>query len=241
MYIAVNPVGSKFAKALQGALSEKVHDKIYRVSPERAAQKLQRRPRSIIFHVTPRTLDKVAQFHAFARDGVSHPPFTTSPDEVRNLDARTVFARTLVNSTNGRGIMEFDIADDMVVPRAPLYTAYIPKKAEYRVHVFKGQVIDVQQKKKRKGFEDERNTRVRNVANGYVYCRDGIEPPAGINDLAISAVVACGYDYGAVDIIYNEKRNQCYVLEVNSRPGLLGTTLQRYCEALINSYNLRRK
>jgi D-alanine-D-alanine ligase-like ATP-grasp enzyme len=44
-----------------------------------------------------------------------------------------------------------------------------------------------------------------------------------------------------VDIIYNEKCNQCYVLEVNSRPGLSGTTLDNYCEALIKEFNLVAK
>ena len=63
----------------------------------------------------------------------------------------------------------------------------------------------------------------------------------GAADLAINAVKAVGYKYGAVDLIYNEKRNQCYVLEVNSRPGLMGTTLDRYADALIDMYNLERK
>ena len=124
---------------------------------------------------------------------------------------------------------------------APLYTEYIPKKSEYRFHVFGGEVIDVQQKRKKRGFESTRDTRIRNVNNGYVYCRDGINPPNGAADLAIRAVAACGYEYGAVDLIYNEKRDQCYVLEVNSRPGLMGTTLEKYAEALINMYNLRSK
>jgi D-alanine-D-alanine ligase-like ATP-grasp enzyme len=35
-------------------------------------------------------------------------------------------------------------------------------------------------------------------------------------------------DFGAVDIIYNAKRNECYVLEVNTAPGLEGTTVEKY-------------
>ena len=79
------------------------------------------------------------------------------------------------------------------------------------------------------------------MANGYVYTRGGIVSPDGMGDLAIRAVAALGYQYGAVDIIYNEKRNQCFVLEVNSRPGLMGTTVERYADALINMYDLQRK
>jgi D-alanine-D-alanine ligase-like ATP-grasp enzyme len=44
-----------------------------------------------------------------------------------------------------------------------------------------------------------------------------------------------------VDIIYNRQRNQHYVLEVNTRPGLTGTTLTRYVAAIINSFNLEKK
>ena len=152
------------------------------------------------------------------------------------LDAKTVFARTMVNSTGGKGIIEFQ-PETMDPPHAPLYTEYIPKKAEYRFHVFNGKVIDVQQKKKKRGVE-ERNTRVRNVNNGYVYCRDDIVIPDGAADLAVRATEACGYQYGAVDVIYNEKRNQCYVLEVNSRPGLMGSTIEAYVKAIKEAYDL---
>jgi glutathione synthase/RimK-type ligase-like ATP-grasp enzyme len=151
-----------------------------------------------------------------------------------------VFARTLINSTNGRGIVEHVVGDGPI-PVAPLYTAYIPKKAEYRVHVFNGEVIDVQQKKQKSEFAGARNTRIRNLASGYVYCRDGIAPPDGCTDLAVRAVAACGYLYGAVDLIYNQKRDQCFVLEVNSRPGLTDSTCGFYADAIIKHYGLTRR
>lgn len=229
-YICVNPIGSKFAKSLQQALSAKVDHKVLRT----------RRHRVDGFVVTTNPLNKIEQFQRFNLESVSCPGHCTEAQLVQTLGATVVFARTLVNSTNGRGIVEHVVGNGNVPP-APLYTAYIPKRAEYRVHVFHGEVIDIQQKRKKRGFEEERNTRVRNVDNGYVYCRDGINPPDGITDLAVSAVNACGYEYGAVDIIYNEKRNQCYVLEVNSRPGLMGTTLDKYVNAIINSYGLKEK
>jgi glutathione synthase/RimK-type ligase-like ATP-grasp enzyme len=156
------------------------------------------------------------------------------------LGSKTIFARTLINATNGRGIVEFELGD--VAPRAPLYTAYVPKKAEYRFHIFDGKVIDIQQKKKARDFDaDTRDTRIRNMHNGYVYCRDGVAPPNGSADLACRAVASLGYRYGAVDVIYNEKRNCCYVLEVNSRPGLMGTTVEKYAEALITAHDLDKK
>jgi hypothetical protein len=230
LFIAVKPVGSKFAKTLQQGLQAKGL-RVVRCSPEKGDDH-QRRGKKV-FYVTKQTLDKVEQFRSFKEHSVSAPAFTTNRNEIGELGSKTVFARTLINSTSGRGIVEFDVETTPNPPQAPLYTAYIPKKAEYRVHVFNGQVIDVQQKKKKRDFaEDTRDTHIRNVSNGYVYTRNGVVPPTGINELACAAVAAVGYQYGAVDIIYNEKRDKLYVLEVNSRPGLMGTTVDKYVEAL---------
>lgn len=226
LFITVNPVGSKFAKALQASIKSKVDHSVVRVGVAKPGRKN--------FIVTQRVLNKVDQFNAFTTNNIACPKHTTRADAVGELGKR-VFARTLINSTNGRGIVEFEPGIGNT-PQAPLYTEYIPKKAEYRVHVFNGEVIDTQQKKKKRGFDDERNTRVRNVDNGYVYCRDGINPPDGIAPLAINAVNACNYQYGAVDIIWNQQKDKCFVLEVNSRPGLMGTTLEKYSDAIIKGF-----
>jgi hypothetical protein len=239
LYIAVRPVGSKFARALQSTIKERVQNNVWRVS-HTVGDRHERKGRSL-FRITSEPMNKIQQMKAFKENNVSHPPFTTDPAQVGELGSKVVFARTLINSTNGRGIVEFELQDGVPPPRAPLYTAYIPKKAEYRAHVFNGRVVDLQQKRKKRDFENERDTRVRNLKNGYVYTRGDINPPAGINELAVAAVAAVGYRYGAVDVVFNEKKNKLYVLEVNSRPGLMGTTLERYSEALINQFNLRMK
>jgi len=234
-YIAVSPVGSKFAKGLQHAIKQRVWNRVYRALPHRV-----RKGRSQ-FSVTQNPLNKINQFQRFTNAQVPCPRWTTSAATAANWDVRTVFARTLINSTNGRGIVEIDRKRNEPLVPAPLYTEYIPKKAEFRFHVFNGQVIDVQQKKKKRNFGDDRDTRVRNLHNGYVYCRDDVVYPTGADTIAVRAVQALGYLYGAVDVIYNEKHNQCYVLEVNSRPGLMGTTLDKYANAIINTFNLWRK
>lgn len=247
--IIVNPVGSKFAKALQQALQSKVTNKVFRRLTPKQVKPIISRKGNILrpgytrqhFKVTTNPLNKIEQFLRFSQQTVSAPRYFLDAEAARASDCKVLFARTLINSTNGRGIVEFE-RESQQYPRAPLYTEYIPKKSEYRFHVFNGEVIDVQEKRKKREFAtDDRNTRVRNVNNGYVYCRDNLNPPNGAAELAVQAVRACNYEYGAVDIIYNEKRNQCYVLEVNSRPGLMGTTLDKYSEALIKKYQLVRK
>jgi len=49
-------------------------------------------------------------------------------------------------------------------------------------------------------------------------------------DEGLASVMALGLDFGAVDIVYNENDNKAYVLEINTAPGLSGTTLEKYVE-----------
>jgi len=174
-------------------------------------------------------LNKLEQYQAFRSNGLSHPEWTERIQGAQYwlAEGHTVFARTLLNSHSGRGIVVFTGEE-----RAPVYTKYVKKLKEFRIQVFQGRVIDVQEKRGRNGAE--RNAQIRNLDNGYVYCREGIELPEGANELAIKAVEAVNYDWGAVDLIYNQRHNQLYVLEVNSAPGLTGTTLTSYINAFRN-------
>jgi glutathione synthase/RimK-type ligase-like ATP-grasp enzyme len=89
----------------------------------------------------------------------------------------------------------------------------------------------VQQKKRRNGFQDlpYKNDDVRNWHTGWVYATQDItEPPEAIIDVAEMALDALGLTYGAVDIIHQD--TNLYVLEVNTAPGLEGTTLQFYAD-----------
>jgi glutathione synthase/RimK-type ligase-like ATP-grasp enzyme len=45
------------------------------------------------------------------------------------------------------------------------------------------------------------------------------------------AVAALGLDFGGVDVIWNERRQMAYVLEVNTACGLEGQTVNDYAEA----------
>lgn len=141
-------------------------------------------------------------------------------------------ARTKLTGFGGEGIILFDPKEELP-PDAPLYIQYKKKKKEFRVHVFKGEVIDITQKKKRKDFDGEINTKIRNYHNGWVYCREEISIPEDLVEQAIKAVEALGLDFGAVDIIYNKKEDKSYVLEVNTAPGLEGTTIQAYKNAIL--------
>lgn len=223
--LVANTLKSRGLKALAKSLSEKVGYHVYRVTPSRVKNRT-----AINFHGG---IDKRVQFQRFHANACPAPACSYHSDGIAGFNSSRVVARTLTNASEGRGIIIFNKEDPP--PDAPLYTEYIPKKKEFRVHVWNQEVIDVSEKRKRKGFVDNRDTQIRNTANGYVFCRDGVTEPDGLRGVALSAVRALGRSYGAVDIIWNEKRNQCYVLEVNSRPGMEGTTVEKYAEAILRS------
>ena len=182
--------------------------------------------------------NKLLSFQKFKEHGVSTPEWTTSLEEAQAWidNGKTVVGRRLLRSHSGKGIILFDQETITSDKYCKLYVQYKKKKHEYRVHVFQSTVIDVTQKKRRAGFEN-RNNQIRNHQNGWVYCRENITEPEGIRELALSACAAIGLNSGAVDIIWNEKENKCYVLEVNSAPGIEGTTCKKYSSKIVEGLN----
>lgn len=175
--------------------------------------------------------NKLLTFQAL-QGKVSIPEFTTDRevalDWIANKD--TVLARHTLVGHSGEGITIHTEGD---LPFVKLYVKYKKKKKEFRVHVFKGRAIDIQEKRREREVErDEEQQKIRNRANGWVFCRDNLVVPDDLVAQSVLAVATLGLDFGAVDIIWNERDNKSYVLEVNSAPGLEGTTLEKYVEEL---------
>lgn len=184
-----------------------------------------------------RSVNKLDAFNAFQSAGVSIPDFTTDRNVALNWlqNGHMVFARTQLRAHSGRGIviMDPEHADTWEVT-APLYVKYCKKKYEYRIHVLNGQVIDTQRKGLRPELQGTEgiNFKVRNLANGFIYVRnDNHVVPTVVNTVAVQAVAALGLDFGAADVIYQEQTGRAYCLEVNTAPGLTGTTVDNYAAA----------
>jgi glutathione synthase/RimK-type ligase-like ATP-grasp enzyme len=222
---------SRSIKALAKEVSKKVGHYVYRVPLASVRKRLP--------FVYPVAKDKLTQLTIFAQNNVSCPEFTTDRNQAASWirDGGTVMCRTLLRASEGRGIVIAETEEALVPAR--LYTLYVKKKKEFRVHVLNGTVIDIQQKRKKSGFEGTRETKIRNLANGYVFCREGIEVPEGLKELAVRATASLGYSLGAVDVAYNERNNKLVVLEVNACPGLMGTTLDNYANSLEAWYRSR--
>jgi glutathione synthase/RimK-type ligase-like ATP-grasp enzyme len=176
--------------------------------------------------------NKLRAFRTLGEAGVAIPRFTRLADAAHEWDT-DVMIRELLNSHSGRG-MRFVPREDrssLLGTTAPLYVEYIKKLMEYRVHVMGGKVIDVQQKRVREGSTGN-DFQIRSYNNGWVFCRNGIDLPPDVSPLAVDAVRALRLDFGAVDIIYNALRQKSYVLEVNTAPGLHGSTIEIYANAI---------
>lgn len=149
-------------------------------------------------------------------------------------EGELVVARTMLRAHSGEGIVL--VGKGEALPVAPLYTKYMKKQEEFRVHVFLGNVIDVQRKaRKLETPDDQVDWRIRTHHHGFIYAREGVEAlpyHRRLCEVATEVVSQLGLDFGAVDLIYNAKKDAIYALEVNTAPGLEGTTLTAYVSAI---------
>jgi glutathione synthase/RimK-type ligase-like ATP-grasp enzyme len=165
------------------------------------------------------------------------PEFWTNPEEIPD-EAFPVVCRTILSGHSGAGIVISGTRGELA--RAPLYVRYVKKKEEYRIHLGKDkegriEVFSIQRKARRRG-EEPLDWQVRSHRNGFVFIRDGVNPPEDVLRKAYQTFVVSGLDFGAVDVIWNEHYGRAYVLEINTAPGLEGTTVEHYSEFFIRNY-----
>jgi hypothetical protein len=167
------------------------------------------------------------------------PQWTERKEQAQEWVAQgsKVYGRQTLTGTQGQGIIIFN-SDNPVVTSCPLYTKATKAKVEYRVHVVNGRVIDCVQKKKRLDFDGGIHG-IRNHANGWVFARNEVVVPESVQQAAVRAVRSLSLDFGAVDIGYTPEGEETFVYEVNTAPGLEGTTLERYIQAFKEEYCVR--
>jgi hypothetical protein len=144
-------------------------------------------------------------------------------------DGNIVFARK-DGLYGGKGIELLAHGDE--VPEADFYTKYIKNREEFRVHTNKFGVFDVTQKKRKK--DEKQNEYIRNRKNGWIFARKNLNLPDNLEKLALETIKATELDFGAIDMIYDLDTKKLMVLEINTAPGLQGTTLLKYVEMFKN-------
>ncbi len=184
-----------------------------------------------------RVTNKLTFFqHCAAANAPRIPDWTTSTEKVRAWlrDGAKVVARTVLNGHSGEGIVVFEGAG-VDIPRAPLYTKYVPKKEEWRIHVMRIKdelvIIDQQRKIRDPKFEGVPDWNVRSHHNGFIFAREVDPPNPDVLKQALATLEVTGLDFGAVDVLWNQQQGAAYVLEVNTAPGLIGQTVESYANA----------
>jgi glutathione synthase/RimK-type ligase-like ATP-grasp enzyme len=192
--------------------------------------------------------NKIESFNAFKLLNVKAVPSTTIRDEAISWieEGSKVVARAIISGSQGNGITICKTISQL--PLVPLYTRYIEKQREFRVHVIFGEVVHIQQKRRLSSEQLEirgifsRNKYIRNIANGYIFSTDlDLDPLSttynDVVDNSLRAIVSLGLDFGGVDIIIT-KSGEVLVLEVNSACGLEGVTLGKYVSRFKEYLNL---
>lgn len=185
-----------------------------------------------------RASNKLVSFQRLQEAGVSIPLWTTDAGVAKQWlleKGGVVVGRQILNGHGGIGCIVWEDSQDTPAG-CPLYTRHLRHKREYRIHVFQGTIIDAVEKRRKRGFEN-RNGWIRNHVNGYVFCRDGLVVPEPVKAEAIKATAALGLDFGAVDVAFREKEGKAYIFEVNTAPGVEGTTIQSYIKAINDAKN----
>lgn len=239
-------MGSRSAKALSEALSAKqikLSGSNFRESPNKTVINWGSTSCPYECMNTPAEVkdasDKLVAFLAMDDADVSVPDFTNSSETASDWlrEGHTVVVRHSLTGSSGHGI-ELISDPSVEMPEAPLYTKYVKKTDEYRVHVFNGKVIDVQKKMRKNDVPaEEVNWQIRNLAGGFIFGREGIDTPAACTEEAIKAVHSLGLLFGAVDVGYHSEFG-AKVYEVNTAPGLEGSTVTSYANAFKEYLNV---
>ncbi|BBU72659.1 ribosomal protein S6 glutaminyl transferase [Cronobacter phage vB_CsaP_009] len=179
---------------------------------------------------------------------------TTDREEAQQWmdNGSVVYARTQLQGHSGAGIVVCanenllsqlaDIGSSVETStslvNANLYTKGLTEqRREFRIHVMNGVVTYVQQKRRRDGYREmeEYSNVVRNYHTGWIYATQNADVIDSAKVAAVQSVSALGLDYGAVDVI--TRMDNCWVLEVNTAPGMTGTNLETFCNNIIRVKN----
>ena len=190
-------------------------------TPPVAAKKVLNSPLAVAL-----CINKYHTFSALTGKDVSTVPWTCNKAVAQEWQnkGRTVVVRETLTGHSGAGILI--IEEGQAIPDAPLYTQYIFKEKEFRIHATQTEVFDTRRKIRDPKVEPT-SWKIRSAKNGFIFAAKNVEPSAERDKLAIDAVKALGLDFGAVDIV-EDKHGKFFVLEVNSAPGLEGQTIEKY-------------
>lgn len=176
--------------------------------------------------------NKLLTLRGMVASAIKCPTFTVDKQVAVNWNC-PVIGRTDLFGTGGKDAYYFSNSDELNQSNLDfkLFLKYINKTHEYRVHVFMDEAICIQQKRKRLG--QGADYKIRNHDRGWVFCRKDIDnPPVDLINQSVNAVNRLGLDFGAVDVVWDSRTDEIAVLEINTAPGIQGSTVVNYLDAI---------
>lgn len=172
-------------------------------------------------------IDKVKFFKTLYGTGLI-PPVAFSLQEAKANLSFPIVCRTLTEEKDGEGIVIADKATDLV--SAKLYTQYIDKTSEYRIHMGRNQqgeiiVICRQKKYLTEAFKGDKRVWTGSETK-LAYIETAVAPVIAVARAAFEKFPEL--TFGAFDIVYNNSTETAYVLEINSAPMMNTDTTKAY-------------
>ena len=181
-------------------------------------------------------INKVRFFDKLSINGMGDhiPEYTSEVAVVRRWfdEGSKVYCREVVNGSQGQGIVVASNERELVP--APLYTKRFKHAREYRAHFAFGTIIEVVEKKRRRG--SDANALVRGN-DDWVFARTLTKAIYSdevnhIKQLAIDASRIIDLSFGAFDIAYSVSKEIGCIFECNTAPGLDNLSANKYAQAL---------
>lgn len=174
-------------------------------------------------------IDKVSFFKKLAGTGLIPAVAFTLSSAKANLSFPIV-CRTLTDDSDGHGIIIADKPEQLV--GANLYTQYIDKTSEYRIHMGrdqKGNIVVICRQKK---YQTDAFTGDKRIWTGnetkLAFIETAVPPVIAVAKAAFEKFPEL--TFGAFDIVYNNSTETAYVLEINSAPMMNTDTTKAYGE-----------
>ncbi|HEY2544544.1 MAG TPA: hypothetical protein VGI46_00615 [Candidatus Acidoferrum sp.] len=181
------------------------------------------------FRRRPRIVPGLEQLTIFRDNGIPCPQFTVHLKEAKKwVEAGdVVFGRDRSHEKGADIVVQGSTWD-----RKEFWSKFIPSSREYRIHIFANEQIQQSLKTFNPNAPRRRTDGlpIRNTETGWEYDHAFNPRPAAV-DLAKRAVRILGYLWGGVDFLEGTN-GTCYVLEVNSAPGMDDTTAHAYADAI---------
>ena len=187
--------------------------------------------------------NKRTAFDMFEDFDTATVPYTTNPDTAQDWlrQGYDVIARHKLHGHSGEGIQVLDYESygqdrpEYPMVAAPLYTLYVKKSKEWRVHMIRsatGEAHFKWQQKRRRMDCAEPNWTVRNYENGFIYAVEDVVKPENYLDIQEDFCSNIDLRFGAIDLIMPNNANTRIIrnsgpmfLELNTSPGLQSETM----------------